>query len=457
MATVQDDPQVALTAGELLDEVRSARAARDAEEVRILLLAVTWAHRHVVAPPDPEPVQASHLEQRPPCDTSMEDALSMFERLGLPELAWHAGASFAAALGMATASGDRLLRDALILSLRLPLVWARVVAGEVPVWRARRVAEAAVGAPRDVATYLDQETAPIAEKVGTITLDRIIDAAMLQMYPEKREIAQLDALDSRHVTLDESSINHTGIAELTARGDWADLSAFNDTVGDIAALLGRVGADGEHEPIDPRRSMALGVLADPARALALLAGDGDAPATRARVLRVVAHLSEANLVGLDPTASDAQGRGFLSDVFSRWSGRADMRVHVQPVVHCGGCADCTHDTAHTDLDRYQPSATDAAVVQSRDRTCQFPYCHQQGARCDLDHRVPFDHDHPDQGGPTCPCNLAPLCRRHHRLKTHAGWTYTSIEPGVHLWRDRYAQSFLRTRDGTTDLTKPGTT
>ena len=27
----------------------------------------------------------------------------------------------------------------------------------------------------------------------------------------------------------------------------------------------------------------------------------------------------------------------------------------------------------------------------------------------------------DDGGPTCSCNLVPLCRYHHRLKTHGGW------------------------------------
>ena len=36
------------------------------------------------------------------------------------------------------------------------------------------------------------------------------------------------------------------------------------------------------------------------------------------------------------------------------------------------------------------------------------------------------------GGTTCSCNIAPLCRRHHRLKTHTSWTYTTIDPGTYL-------------------------
>ena len=47
--------------------------------------------------------------------------------------------------------------------------------------------------------------------------------------------------------------------------------------------------------------------------------------------------------------------------------------------------------------------------------------------------VPYDHDHPDRGGSTCDCNLAPLCRWHHRLKTHyRRWRSKTIEPGVYV-------------------------
>jgi len=50
-------------------------------------------------------------------------------------------------------------------------------------------------------------------------------------------------------------------------------------------------------------------------------------------------------------------------------------------------------------------------------------------RCDLDHTVAWE-----DGGPTCPCSLAQLCRHHHRLKQAAGWSLTQPEPGVLIWR-----------------------
>ena len=44
--------------------------------------------------------------------------------------------------------------------------------------------------------------------------------------------------------------------------------------------------------------------------------------------------------------------------------------------------------------------------------CDVPGCEKAWWRCDLDHQVPYA-----EGGPTCSCNVRPLCRTHHRLKT----------------------------------------
>ena len=91
----------------------------------------------------------------------------------------------------------------------------------------------------------------------------------------------------------------------------------------------------------------------------------------------------------------------------------------------------------------------AEEVELRDSTCVFPWCHRPARGCDKDHVIPYD-----QGGPTCPCNLAPLCRLHHRLKTHGGWTYTILEPGTYLWRSPLGYPYLRDSSGTEDLTPP---
>ena len=60
--------------------------------------------------------------------------------------------------------------------------------------------------------------------------------------------------------------------------------------------------------------------------------------------------------------------------------------------------------------------------------CTFPGCPVPAHRCDIDHRVPYDQADPD-AGPTCSCNLHPLCRTHHRLKTAGLLTPTPAPTG----------------------------
>jgi hypothetical protein len=55
---------------------------------------------------------------------------------------------------------------------------------------------------------------------------------------------------------------------------------------------------------------------------------------------------------------------------------------------------------------------------------------------------------------TCTCQLAPLCRRHHRLKTHGGWTYTILEPSSYLWSSPHGYQYLRDHTGTRDDHSP---
>ena len=77
---------------------------------------------------------------------------------------------------------------------------------------------------------------------------------------------------------------------------------------------------------------------------------------------------------------------------------------------------------------YVPSAALARLVRAREPVCRMPGCRQAASRCDLDHTVPFP------AGSTSAANLGPLCRRHHVLKTHVGWTLDPEDPGAWRWR-----------------------
>ncbi len=57
----------------------------------------------------------------------------------------------------------------------------------------------------------------------------------------------------------------------------------------------------------------------------------------------------------------------------------------------------------------------------------------------------------NKDGPTCSCNIAPLCRRHHRLKTHSGWSYDVLDDATYLWRSPNGLTIRRDHTGTTPL------
>jgi len=91
-----------------------------------------------------------------------------------------------------------------------------------------------------------------------------------------------------------------------------------------------------------------------------------------------------------------------------------------------GSGACQHARESTG---YVPPPRLRHLVTVRQRRCSFPGCRRPTRQCDLDHTTPYD-----QGGRTCECNLAPLCRRHHRAKQAPGWHLSQNQPGHMTWR-----------------------
>jgi hypothetical protein len=85
---------------------------------------------------------------------------------------------------------------------------------------------------------------------------------------------------------------------------------------------------------------------------------------------------------------------------------------------------------------YRPPRSLRHLIEIRNRTCGFPGCRRPAYRCDLDHTLPFD-----QGGRTCECNLAALCRRHHEAKQAPGWHLGQPEPGTLAWTLPHGRSY----------------
>jgi hypothetical protein len=59
---------------------------------------------------------------------------------------------------------------------------------------------------------------------------------------------------------------------------------------------------------------------------------------------------------------------------------------------------------------YRPSPRLRRFTAVRAPLCEWASCGQAAVSCDSEHDLAWPH------GPTCACNLGPLCRRHHRIK-----------------------------------------
>lgn len=89
---------------------------------------------------------------------------------------------------------------------------------------------------------------------------------------------------------------------------------------------------------------------------------------------------------------------------------------------------------------YVPPQRLKKLLRARAPRCEWPGCGARACRavaagCDLDHDLAWPF------GPTCACNLGPLCRRHHRIK-QLGWQKTRLSNGAVRWASPSGRMWL---------------
>jgi hypothetical protein len=157
--------------------------------------------------------------------------------------------------------------------------------------------------------------------------------------------------------------------------------------------------------------------------LAAQLGDqsGDLVPTRGKRWRYAAVMVDLpTLVGLDDNLGHVPGYGPVPAPIARELA-ADAANWRRFLVDTSGVL--LDAGAHT----YRPSDALREHVAARDWTCTFPGCGRSAADADLDHLVNFD------GTNTQAANLHPVCRTHHRVKTHTDWTPDRQPDGDTVW------------------------
>jgi hypothetical protein len=117
---------------------------------------------------------------------------------------------------------------------------------------------------------VDRHLAPVAHKVGTPAVDRLVTEAIGRFMPEIAEATRRQAADGRHLEVDHHQISFAGTSLIHGELDLADALDLDAALAHRAAELKDFGCA---ESLDVRRSMAIGELARHQLALDLPAPD----------------------------------------------------------------------------------------------------------------------------------------------------------------------------------------
>ena len=283
-----------------------------------------------------------------------------------------------------------------------------------------------------------------AHRIRPSAVDRLVEEAIVRFMPDQARRRREAAADGRHAHVHTRQVSFEGTVWVEAEVDLADALDLDTALSVGAARLADLGSPAS---LDVRRSEALGAMARHQLALDLHTRPrppAPTPApTPGRQVVLHVHLSDQAIAAPGDRlhlARVANTRSFVDAEQVRvWCGVPGTTVTVKPVVDL---------SEHPCGPVRGPRPARRPGRRAGPDLC-VPWCTRPAEACDDDHVIPYA-----EGGPTASDNLAPLCRRHHRLKTHhSGWGYNVLE---HIETVDLPARLPVPADhrGTTDLTPP---
>jgi len=265
------------------------------------------------------------------------------------------------------------------------------------------LAHAEFHTPGQVASKVKTTIAKLAPEDFEEIVDRARDSRRVTCYPEAdgmaTVIAILPAEDAQ--TVMKSIEAYILKQDAQDAADWSLLSADMKRADALTAIASQALASMANDVQPHRRPITISVAIDLPTLLGLaenpgqLAGYGAIPASVARRL-----------------AADGNWQRFVSDP-------------------------TTGNLLDFGREKYTPPQELVDYLLARDRVCRFPGCRRTGQSSDIDHAQSWE-----TGGETNPANLGLLCRRHHRMKTHGGWSLESNPDGSCLWKSPTGKTFF---------------
>jgi hypothetical protein len=335
----------------------------------------------------------------------------------------------------------RQLAVALDLRYRLPGVQAALAAGRIPGWRARLVADATRALSLEQARLAETRLLPVLTGLGARRLGEIVTLVLIDTDPDAAEGRAEAARKRRHVTLDPRHEQEHGLISGAFTADAADALRFHRA---LDAVAGRLADLGDTDPAHVRRARALGYLANPHQALALMQPATADPAG--------GHVPTSGVPGR-PWPEATLYVHFTRDQWNRERSGAAVLDGVGPITlaqarHLLGNANVivkpVIDLDHADTSdaRFARGRLREAVVLKTTH-CPFPYCTRPARHNQIDHTTPVPR------GRTAIDNLSPPDVKHHRAKTHAGWRLRQPFNGIYVWRSPLGRVYLVDSRGVT--------
>ena len=430
-----------LDADATLTLASTARAFANRAEVRVIEAAAHWADLHGLV----QQVDAGGAA------LPGTERMVQFGGEGTPAVAEFAPAELGAELALSSAAAERLVGAALDLRHRLPRLWSRMLAGEVLPWIGRKTAEMTRDLSPEAADAIDRRVAPWAHGLSWGRIEAIVEAARIEADPAAAVASAEEAARAQGVWLGRA--NDHGIKDIYIRTEAPNAIWFDASIDRIADDLARLGDDATK---DVRRARAVGVLAQPQRALDLFskaasnsgADDEEQPAhNKGQVdqrppVTLYLHLSAETLDSPACGVARVEGIGAVtSEQVKSWLGGCD--VTLMPVIDLAG---------QVPVDGYEIPDRLREAVRLRTPADVFPYSSSTSRAMDLDHTDPY-LDPGDDGPPgqTRADNLAPMTRHHHRIKTHGRWQVRQPFNGVFVWRSPHNRYFVVDHGGTSRI------
>lgn len=376
---------------------------------------------------------------------------------GTPLIGEFLALEVAARLGVSAASAALEIAAVLNLEYRHPGLWSRVLSGEIRFWQAREVASECRHLSVDAAAWVDAQLEIALAMVPWSRAKRLLAGLIVQADSALAAERAAAAASGLGVHVGEVA---DGTCELWGRLSARDGLFFDAQIARIADLLAEQGDEGS---LSERRARAVGVLATPALATAMLQ---QAALAEGAAVQPAFDDSDA-----DPTPCHGHLCGRIDVDPDRLLPPATLVVHTTPDALADGTGaarvegvgpvpiERLHDllghtrvTVRPVIDLADAPACDRYEIPRRLRETLIrtnpvevaPWGVLPSGRCDLDHQVPWSPSAFDGAAQTRLDNLAPLSRRWHRAKTHAGWRLTQYTLGRWEWQ---SPSGIRLRTG----------